>query len=122
MPPRSRKPCRHPGCTRLQVTAYCDEHRPKPKAWTRNNASKRVHTGRRLQQERDRLFAEFPLCAECLKGGIEREATVRDHIIPLAEGGEDTRANTQGLCRSCHDDKTAEESRRGRGWVKSLGG
>jgi hypothetical protein len=40
-------------------------------------------------------------------------AEVRDHVIPLAEGGEDTEDNTQPLCILCHDQKTRQESLRG---------
>ena len=41
------------------------------------------------------------------------KATIRDHIIPLAEGGPDTDENTQPLCQACSDRKTASESQRG---------
>ena len=40
-------------------------------------------------------------------------ATIRDHIVPLAEGGRDTDDNTQALCEACSDTKTAAESQRG---------
>lgn len=37
-----------------------------------------------------------------------------DHIVPLSEGGADHESNLQGLCHSCHVEKTAEEQRRRR--------
>lgn len=36
-----------------------------------------------------------------------------DHIVPLAEYGDDTLANSQWLCHNCHTTKTRQESRRG---------
>jgi 5-methylcytosine-specific restriction enzyme A len=45
---------------------------------------------------------------------LVRVATIRDHIVPLAEGGADDRANTQALCKSCNDAKAIAESLRGR--------
>jgi 5-methylcytosine-specific restriction protein A len=49
----------------------------------------------------------------CLKDGRDRMATIRDHVIPLAEGGLDDETNVQALCQDCSDVKTAEESKRG---------
>ena len=53
-------------------------------------------------------YADNPLCVECAKRGRVTVATIRDHIIPLAEGGEDVPENTQPF-------KTKAESARGRG-------
>jgi 5-methylcytosine-specific restriction protein A len=39
--------------------------------------------------------------------------TVRDHVIPLAEGGPDNAENAQGLCENCHDRKTEQDAKRG---------
>lgn len=35
-----------------------------------------------------------------------------DHIVPLAEGGEDSVENFQALCVECHTNKTARENQR----------
>jgi 5-methylcytosine-specific restriction protein A len=102
------KQCNHPGCRHLQP---CPIH-PK-KAWVHNKPVTRIR-GRALQRARELLFAEQPLCVICLAHGIERAATVRDHIIPLAEGGEDIRDNTQALCKQCNDTKGLQEAKRGR--------
>jgi hypothetical protein len=40
-------------------------------------------------------------------------ATVRDHIVPLAEGGTEDESNIQPLCLDCSDAKTERESMRG---------
>ena len=45
--------------------------------------------------------------------GRYRPATIRDHIVPLAEGGLDHDQNVQALCVACHDAKTQAESQRG---------
>lgn len=46
-----------------------------------------------------------PLCAECEKADLLRQATVVDHIIPVADR-EDLRYspdNLQSLCDACHN-------------------
>jgi 5-methylcytosine-specific restriction protein A len=84
--------------------------RPKRKAWTGNNATKRTMTGRALQRERRRLFDADPLCQACRVVGKTTIATIRDHIVPLAFGGLDVPENTQGLCGQCHDAKSRQEA------------
>ena len=97
--PAGRKRCpahASPGCTRAQPVARM--------------------RGRRLQRMRARLFAEEPLCRLCLAQTPEvlSIAVIRDHIIPLAEGGGDDGTNVQPLCQACSDAKTSREARRGR--------
>jgi 5-methylcytosine-specific restriction protein A len=49
-----------------------------------------------------------------MQEGRRTLATIRDHIVPLAEGGaEGTEENEQPLCRAHSDAKTAEEAKRG---------
>ena len=86
--------------------------RPVRKAWEGNSAHKRT-TGRKLQRERDRLFRADPLCVECKKQGRTAIATIRDHKLALAFGGQDTADNTQGLCKPCHDAKSKAEAAEG---------
>jgi 5-methylcytosine-specific restriction protein A len=112
MPGKPLKPCSYPGCRELTNTGRCERHKPKP--WSNNNESKRVFKGRKLQKIREILFNEQPLCVECLKVDRVTPATIRDHIVPLAEGGQDIPENTQPLCQACSDAKTKEESKRGR--------
>lgn len=114
MPSSAPKPCSHPGCGVLvrDGTARCAKH-PKA-AWTKSpQATKRI-TGRKLQRMRASLFTREPLCAECSRHGRVTLATQRDHIVPLAEGGADDESNEQGLCHSCHEEKSLAESLRGR--------
>lgn len=65
--------------------------------------------GRKLQEQRQRLFTKEPLCRLCQERGVVSEATQRDHILPLHKGGTDTEDNIQPLCDSCHDIKTVKE-------------
>jgi 5-methylcytosine-specific restriction protein A len=89
-PPRACATCGRPGC---------QEHRRQRTQRTR---------GRRLQQLRYQLARTQPFCARC---HVE-VATIRDHIVPLWEGGLDVETNTQALCQTCHDAKTAGETKR----------
>lgn len=62
--------------------------------------------GRKAVRQRERRLRAEPLCRHCKAQGVTRAAEVIDHIIPLAHGGTDDDANTQPLCRSCHEEKT----------------
>lgn len=55
------------------------------------------------------MLAEEPLCRACLDRGRTSPSEVVDHIKPLAWGGSDDRSNKQGLCKPCHDAKSAAE-------------
>ena len=114
MPVSAPRPCTSPGCGALvrDGSGRCAKH-PKP-AWAKPvTATKRV-TGRRLQSMRAALFARAPLCVECQRLGRVTQATQRDHIVPLAEGGADDDNNVQGLCEPCHEAKSHTEAQRGR--------
>lgn len=65
--------------------------------------------GRRAVEQRLRRLRAEPLCRDCASAGIVREASVPDHIVPLAQGGDDSDANIRNLCRSCHDTRTREQ-------------
>lgn len=105
MPTASPRPCSR--CGQLGCTSHV---RP---AWGKRESPRRV-TGRPLQRMRRKLFAQDPYCARCRAQGRMRLATIRDHIIPIEEGGPDIESNTQGLCRWCSDEKTQQESMRGK--------
>lgn len=84
-------------------------------AWQRSATTPKRITGRPLQRLRAELFAQEPLCRACVAAGRTTAATIRDHVIPLAEGGSEDPSNIQPLCGPCSDAKTAAESARGRG-------
>lgn len=88
--------------------------------WEGRTAKKRTVTGFKLQKARESLFKREPLCRPCKAQGFVKIATIRDHIIPLAEGGEDTEGNTQPICADCHKHKTHEESKRGAARAKEV--
>jgi len=104
-PPR---PCTYPKCPNLNCQAHTVE------AWrTRDRPTVPRIRGRELQRRRAQLFARHPWCVECAKHGKQTRATIRDHIVPLAECGTEDDANCQALCLDCSDAKTEAESRRG---------
>ena len=94
LPPRACATCGQVGCL---------VHRRA--AWHHTTPVTRIR-GRRLQRLKHELSREQPFCARC---GLE-VGTIRDHVVPLAEGGLDVASNTQSLCVTCHDAKTAIES------------
>lgn len=112
---KASRPCKHPGCRQISAyKGYCEQHKADGVPWAQS-ADKRLFRGRKLQKERKILFDDQPLCVMCEAEGRVSVATIRDHIIPLAEGGRDVRENTQGVCSACHEAKTKDESKRGRG-------
>jgi 5-methylcytosine-specific restriction endonuclease McrA len=44
---------------------------------------------------------------------VDLDDAIRDHVIPLAEGGADVYVNTQLLCPACDRLKTHADSARG---------
>lgn len=108
-PPR---PCAFPKCGAIA----CTNPAHQAVAWRAQSGPPLVTRirGRELQRRRARLFARSPWCVgDCLALGIQTRATIRDHIIPLAEGGTEDESNEQALCLDCSDEKTEHESRRG---------
>ena len=65
--------------------------------------------GRQAVAQRLRRLKAEPICRDCAYAGIVREATVPDHIVPLARGGSDEDSNIRCLCAECHAKRTAEQ-------------
>ena len=104
MPTAALTPCK------VCKTVGCTTHKREPWQSTRLQPVKRK-AGRWLQQERARLFIKHNYtCAVCNQVTVE---LVRDHVIPLAEGGPDIESNTQPLCIPCSDAKSEKEAQRG---------
>lgn len=61
--------------------------------------------GRAWRALRVMVLRDQPMCAHCLRA----PATDVDHIVAKAKGGDDSRANLVGLCKSCHSRKTVRE-------------
>lgn len=108
MPHSAPRPCPWAGCTKLigRRDRYCREHNRAAEA----RKPQRMR-GRKLQERNERLARANPLCVRCRAKGIVRAATEWDHIVPLEQGGADDESNLQGLCATCHAEKTAEERR-----------
>jgi 5-methylcytosine-specific restriction protein A len=117
MPVAAKHQCAAPGCRTLTDRKFCAACQPAAPASHRWDTDRRPTVrvrGRKLQAMRASLFAREPWCRQCRKEGRQVRATIRDHIVNLADGGEDDEDNTQPLCQSCSDIKTSTESRRGR--------
>lgn len=119
MPTAAKRPCPVPRCPNLmERSGYCDAHGGPAKAYRwdtdRRPEVKRLN-GHQNKLRRLALFRRAPLCERCEAEGRVTLATIRDHRIPLAEGGTKDISNESGLCRACHDLKTQQESKRGRG-------
>lgn len=110
------RPCLTTRCPRLVRSGHCEDHGGERQAWQRSAAPavKRIR-GRALQVIRARVFAREPWCRLCRALGLFTSATIVDHILNLADGGQETDENRQPLCQACSDAKTQEEARRGRG-------
>lgn len=112
MPTAPRYGCRVPGCPHRNPCPVHARLLARP-AWERPTPPPPRLRGRALQRRRARVFDREPLCVTCQAVGRVTLATILDHVIPLAEGGPDTEANTQPLCRPCHDAKSQAEAARG---------
>jgi 5-methylcytosine-specific restriction enzyme A len=117
MPTAPLHPCATPSCGALlpRGTSHCVRHAPQGHSWDvrRQTPITRV-TGRKLQAKRLELFAREPFCRTCAQQGRKRLATIRDHIVSLAEGGTEDESNIAPLCQACSDAKTHAESMRAR--------
>lgn len=66
--------------------------------------------GRAGVKQRDRRLQRTNyLCERCIEQGKVSIATVVDHILPLAHGGEDVDSNTRNLCRDHDLEVTAQQ-------------
>ena len=128
MPSRPSRVCRKAGCNALtkDQSGFCEQHKiqAQTKAKQREKAVRDEYDKRRgtaaqrgydsRWQKASKLFLSRPenaLCADCLKQGITKPSQVVDHIKPH-RGDYDLfwdESNWQGLCKRCHDRKTARE-------------
>ena len=109
MPMAPLRQCTAPGCNARQAGARCPAH-AVPSWRSASGATVERMRGGKLQRARALLFGAHPLCAMC---GV-RLAEIRDHVVPLAEGGRDEPGNVQALCLDCSNAKTKMEAQRGR--------
>jgi len=108
-----------PDCGRASVAGTCPIHGSRPfsrtNRWDLGRPPVVRLRGWKLTQARRRLFARRPLCEMCeaKSPAIYTAAEIRDHRVPLAEGGDESPENEQALCKRCHFEKTETEKRRG---------
>jgi 5-methylcytosine-specific restriction enzyme A len=117
-PTKAPRPCAEPGCPELVHAARCPEHEARHLRHTRQAYDAQRGTARERgythawDKYRKRFLARNPFCRHCRHEGKSTLADEVDHIIPV-EGASDPlfwdRTNHQGLCRSHHAKKTAEE-------------
>ena len=107
MPRKPRRPCGHPGCSRLALEGgqYCAEHaKTERDRYNRYERAADVNRkyGRAWKRIRDRYAAAHPLCERCLKEGRLTPMKEVHHILPVSQGGDHRDSNLMSLCQSCH--------------------
>lgn len=121
MPTRAARPCPRPGCPNNHD---CADHSRKQQAkeWKRQHDISRADDPfrklyktaawartRKAVLERDPLCRLARKCTE--RFGTAIASAVVDHIKPVRDGGDPfDMSNLQGLCKACHDYKTATEN------------
>lgn len=92
---------------------------PQRKAFERENTNTDFYNSWPWRKKAKAFKISNPLCVECLKKDLVVPVKVVDHIVAINAGGAKLdNNNLQSLCESCHNRKSAGESR-GYG-VKSL--
>lgn len=102
-----------PKCRAKVPRGFCEHHAREQKAQYERNrlSSSRRGYGARWRKLRRSFLNKHPLCVECSRLNIVKEATVVDHIKPH-RGNQDLfwdQDNWQALCKRHHDQKTATE-------------
>lgn len=108
-PPR---PCTrmNAGCPHLQP---CPVHGKRPWEHERPSASARGY-GEPWRKLRAVILARDPLCTVCLEAGRVTPAAMVDHVVPKVRGGDDSESNLRGICKPCHETKSAREGQASR--------
>lgn len=126
MPRRPPRPCSVHAWILVNdgdVCTECAKHpSPSRPRDTRAPASKRGY-GAAHQRKRDALIKRLKWCADPygLHKVTKVYGTIRDHKVPLNQGGSDDESNEQLLCITCHNVKIYRDGSRPRGGgVKSI--
>ncbi len=121
MPSALLRPCPGDGgrCPELVESGPCPAHR-RAQEQRRGSAHSRGYD-RRWRAYSQSWLERHPRCGErmdgelhaehsrCVQAGRVGQATVTDHIVPVAAGGAFwDRANHQSLCATCHGAKPGE--------------
>ena len=110
MPYMPKRTCIYPGCPNSSAHQYCDYHR-KLMNKLRSEYHNRKLYGRKWEHIRDRYVAKHPLCELCEAEGRLTPAAEVHHILPLADGGDNSDANLQALCKPCHSRITLQANK-----------
>lgn len=105
MPNRIPSPCAEPGCPAVTAQRRCPAHHKQYRRRQdvgRPTAAERGY-GWQWRRLRNAVIARDPICTDCGRA----PSTDADHIVPRAQGGQDTMETLQGTCHSCHSSKTA---------------
>lgn len=104
--------CNHVGCNKMTRQGRCDEHKARE---SKNRPGDPFYSSRDWITIRDMRRQLSPCCELCLKEGRTKPTFAIDHIKPRATHPELELDidNTQGLCESCHNRKTAKEMAQG---------
>jgi 5-methylcytosine-specific restriction protein A len=82
------------------------------KPFERDNSNADFYNSWAWRKLRKLQLDKNPLCKHCEDNDVITKAKVADHIISINRGGERLdEANLQSLCESCHNKKSANESR-----------
>lgn len=80
----------------------------------RRHANSAFYQSQRWRRVRAMYLREHPLCEECERQGVLRDARVVDHIRQINDGGAPYDfANMQALCDRCHNKKSGREAHKG---------
>ena len=114
---KPQKRCNHRSCRTLidYDKSYCSEHegiQHKRYDATRDKDTKEFYSSSRWTKMAKQVkLRDGYLCQECLSHGLYVQGNIADHIIPIKQdwGKRWDMSNTQTLCISCHNRKTAKE-------------
>jgi 5-methylcytosine-specific restriction enzyme A len=86
------------GCPELTKGGRCEKHSLKATKHTEP-----FYNTSRWQRTRAAYGQKNPLCERCLKMGIIKPKDMVHHIVPIADGGDETNSdNLESLCWKCH--------------------
>ena len=122
MPRKVGKPCRVCHVVIFNGTVFCDDHRPKS-GWDKSHGDQRRHD-RNLGNDWYRIVKlirrrDNHLCQPCQRNGVASSVDSVDHIIPRAYGGTHDHSNLESICEACHKQKTADDRKKYRGFIKN---
>lgn len=104
---RTRSSCVECG-TPIIGGPYCEAHKPRPRESSRASYRAGYRDPNYHREKQAALTRAKGACERCGSGGRLEV----DHIVPLRDGGANTRANLQVLCQPCHKAKTRVDRRR----------